>query len=211
MKYLEFYKRLNSMKDKEYMENFLVYKTSWVIAGVKPAVTIGFKKKDEKIYENWNLYGKSFVADINLEYIELRQNDESIILMIYDKNILEKELNKKNVIDFLANLGYPEEIDIDQYVKTLKDRYERYHCPHELGLFLGIPFEDVKDFMECTTKKCILCGYWKVYNNSEEAKMIFTQYDEVKNYTMKSMLEGNSSRILVSSIKDSFYNNVICI
>ena len=67
--------------------------------------------------------------------------------MIYDKNILEKELNKKNVIDFLANLGYPEEIDIDQYVKTLKDRYERYHCPHELGLFLGIPFEDVIDFM----------------------------------------------------------------
>ena len=41
--------------------------------------------------------------------------------------------------------------------------------------------------------------------------MIFTQYDEVKNYTMKSMLEGNSSHILVSSIKDTFYNNVICI
>ena len=211
MKYLEFFKRLKSMEDREYIENFLVYKTSWVIAGVKPAVTIGFKKSDEKEYENWNLYGIDFLADINLKYIELRQNDDSIILMIYDENILEKELNKKNIIDFLVNLGYPEEVDIDQYVKTLKDRYERYNCPHELGLFLGIPFEDVKDFMECTTKKCILCGYWKVYNNSEEAKMIFTRYDEVKNYTIQSMLEGNSSRILVSSIKDSFYNNIICI
>ena len=73
MKYLDFYKRLNSMENKEYIENFLVYKTSWVIAGVKPAVTIGFKKKDEKIYENWNLYGKDFLADINLKYIELRE------------------------------------------------------------------------------------------------------------------------------------------
>ncbi|MGY5215942.1 DUF3793 family protein [Clostridium butyricum] len=211
MKYLDFYKRLNSMENKEYIENFLVYKTSWVIAGVKPAVTIGFKKKDEKIYENWNLYGKDFLADINLKYIELRENDDSIILMIYDEEVLTRELNKEEQIDFLINLGYPEQIEINQYVKTLKDRYEKYHCPHELGLFLGIPFEDVKDFMECTTKKCLLCGYWKVYNNSDEAKMIFNQYDEVKHYTIKNMLEGNSSRILASSIKDSFYNNYICI
>ena len=211
MKYLEFYKRLNSMEEKEYMENFLVYKTSWVIAGVKPAVTIGFKKKDEKIYENWNLYGKNFIGDINLKYIELRQNDDSIILMIYDEEVLKRDLNRKDVIDFLVDIGYPEEVEINQYVKTLKDRYEKYHCPHELGLFLGIPFEDVKDFMECTTKKCLLCGYWKVYNNSDEAKMIFSQYDEIKNYTMKNMLEGNSSHILVSSIKASFYNNYICI
>ena len=124
MKYLEFYKRLNSMEEKEYMENFLVYKTSWVIAGVKPAVTIGFKKKDEKIYENWNLYGKNFIGDINLKYIELRQNDDSIILMIYDEEVLKRDLNRKDVIDFLVDIGYPEEVEINQYVKTLKDRYE---------------------------------------------------------------------------------------
>ena len=121
MKYLEFYKRLNSMEEKEYMENFLVYKTSWVIAGVKPAVTIGFKKKDEKIYENWNLYGKNFIGDINLKYIELRQNDDSIILMIYDEEVLKRDLNRKDVIDFLVDIGYPEEVEINQYVKTLKE------------------------------------------------------------------------------------------
>lgn len=211
MEYLDFYKRLNSMENKEYIENFLVYQTSWVIAGVKPAVTIGFKKKDEKIYRNWEVYGKEFLSHINLNYIELRESDDSIILMIYDEKILIKELDKQEQIDFLVNLGYPEEIEINEYVKTLKERYEKYHCPHELGLFLGIPFEDVKDFMECTNKKCLLCGYWKVYNNSDEAKMIFSQYDEIKDYTIKSILEGNSSRILVSSIKDSFYNNYICI
>lgn len=204
MKYLDFYKRLNSMENKEYIENFLVYKTSWVIAGVKPAVTIGFKKKDEKIYENWNLYGKDFLADINLKYIELRENDDSIILMIYDEEVLTRELNKEEQIDFLINLGYPEQIEINQYVKTLKDRYEKYHCPHELGLFLGIPFEDVKDFMECTTKKCLLCGYWKVFNNEEKAKITFERFDTIKEYTMKNILKGNSSYDLALSIK-SFY------
>ncbi len=210
MKYLDFYNRLNSMENEEYIENFLVYNSSWVIAGIKPAVTIGLKKKDLKMYKNWNLYGKKFLRDINLKYIELRENDNSIILMIYDEEVLKRELSKENVRNFLIGLGYPRKIEINQYVNTLQERYEKYHCPHELGLFLGIPFEDVKDFMECTTKKCLLCGYWKVYNNSEEAKNIFNQYDKIKNYTIKNMLDGNSSRIIVSSIKDSFYN-VVCI
>ncbi|WP_294378586.1 DUF3793 family protein [uncultured Clostridium sp.] len=210
MKYLDFYNRLNSMENEEYIENFLVYNSSWVIAGIKPAVTIGLKKKDLKMYKNWNIYGKKFLRDINLKYIELRENDNSIILMIYDEEVLKRELSKENVRNFLIGLGYPRKIEINQYVNTLQERYEKYHCPHELGLFLGIPFEDVKDFMECTTKKCLLCGYWKVYNNSEEAKNIFNQYDKIKNYTIKNMLDGNSSRIIVSSIKDSFYN-VVCI
>lgn len=63
--------------------------------------------------------------------------------------------------------------------------------------------------MECKEKKCLLCGYWKVYNNTIEAKKIFDKYDEIKEYTIKNILKGNnSSHSLIVSIKDSFYNNV---
>lgn len=208
MKYLEFYNKLESMREKEYIENFLVYNTSLVIAGVKPAVTIAMKKNNIKLYSNWNNFGKTFIKRINLEFVELRESNESIIIMIYDETILKKELNKKENLEFLIKLGYPHEVETKEYVNTLKFRYEKYHCPHELGLFLGIPFKDVKDFMECTTKKCLLCGYWKVYNDSSKAKTIFNQYDKVKEYTIKNMLEGNLSRDLALSIKDSFYKNI---
>lgn len=208
MKYLEFYNKLESMRDKEYIENFLVYNTSLVIAGVKPAVTIAMKKNNIKLYSNWNNFGKTFIKRINLEFVELRESNESIIIMIYDESILKKELNKKENLEFLIKLGYPHEVETKEYVNTLKIRYEKYHCPHELGLFLGIPFKDVKDFMECTTKKCLLCGYWKVYNDSSKAKTIFNQYDKVKEYTIKNMLEGNLSRDLALSIKNSFYKNI---
>ncbi|NRT75920.1 DUF3793 family protein [Clostridium beijerinckii] len=211
MKYLDFYKRLDLMEDKEYIENFLVYNSSLVIAGVKPAVTINLKKSNEKMYFGWNDFGKKFIKNINLKFIELRENNDCMIIMIYDENILEKELNKKSHIDFLANIGYPSQIKIDRYIDTLKFRYNKYHCPHELGLFLGIPFEDVKDFMECTTKKCLLCGYWKVYNDSKKAKMIFNTYDTVKEYTINNMLEGSLSRDLALSIKNSFYKNALYI
>jgi hypothetical protein len=209
MKYLEFYKRLESMKNKEYIENFLVYNSSLVIAGVKPAVTVNLKKNNIRLYESWNIFGKLFLENLNLKFIELRENDSSIIIMIYDERILEKELSQKAYMEFLNGIGYPSKVKVDEYINTLKFRYDQYHCPHELGLFLGIPFDDVKDFMECTTKKCLLCGYWKVYNDSENAKIIFNTYDKVKEYTIKNMLQGYLSHDLALSIKTSFYMNTI--
>ena len=207
MRHLDFYNKLNSMHNKEYIETFLVYNLSLVIAGIKPAVTVTIKKNNEKLYDSWNKFGINFINSTNFKFVELRESNESIIIMIYDEFILEKELNKKSHNQFLLNMGYPQNGCINDYINTLKSRYEKYHCPHELGLFLGIPFKDVKDFMECTTKKCLLCGYWKVYNDSKKAKIIFTKYDKVKEYTMKNMLEGNSSRDLALSIKNYFYQN----
>lgn len=207
MRSLDFYNKLNSMHSKEYIETFLVYNLSLVIAGIKPAVTLTIKKNNQKLYSSWNDFGINFINSTNLKFIELRESNESIIVMIYDEFILEKELNKKSHKDFLLNMGYSQNGCINDYINTLQSRYEKYHCPHELGLFLGIPFKDVKDFMECTTKKCLLCGYWKVYNDSKKAKIIFTKYDKVKEYTMKNMLEGNSSRDLALSIKNYFYQN----
>jgi len=208
MIYLDFYNKLDSMHNKEYIETFLVYNLSLVIAGIKPAVTITIKKNNQKLYNSWNDFGSDFIETINFKFIELRESCDSIIVMIYDEFILEKDLNKKSHMKFLFNIGYPSNVCIDDYINVLKIRYEKYHCPHELGLFLGIPFKDVKDFMECTTKKCLLCGYWKVYNDSNKAKVIFNKYDKVKEYTIKNMLKGNSSRDLALSIKNSFYENV---
>jgi len=208
MKYLDFYNKLNSMENKEYIENYLLYNTSLVIAGVKPAVTLTLKKTNHKLHNSWNKFGNKFINEINLEYIQLRENNDYTILMIYDKNVLEKKINNKENREFLSKLGYNKEFLIDDCIKKLKTRYDKFHCPHELGLFLGIPFKDVKDFMECTEKKCLLCGYWKVYNNTDEAKKIFNKYDEIKEYTMKSILKGSeSSHNLIVNIKNSFYDN----
>lgn len=205
MRYLNFYDKLNSMEDKEYIEKYLLYNLSLVIAGVKPAVTITVKKNNYKLYNNWDTLCRSFIENLELNFIELRESINSIIVMIYDKSILESILTSEDNIEFLNNLGYPNSSSICDYINTLKIRYEKYNCPHELGLFLGIPIEDVKDFMECTTKKCLLCKYWKVYNDSNTAQKTFNTYDKIKDYTMKNILKGDSSVNLVLSIKDSFY------
>lgn len=207
MAYLDFYKKLNSMEDKEYMENFLVYNLSLVIAGAKPSVTITIKKNNYNLYNNWTILGNSFIKDLKLNYVQLRECEDAIVILVYDQFILEEYLNSEANRKFLTKLGYSYNSTITEYVNTLKSRYEKYHCPHELGIFLGIPIKDVKDFMECTTKKCLLCKYWKVYNDSHSAQLIFNKYDKIKEYTMKTMLKGNSSINLALNIKNSFYKN----
>lgn len=45
--------------------------------------------------------------------------------------------------------------------------------PHEIGLFLGYPVEDVKGFIENKGENCVKCGAWKVYCNPEEKMHFF--------------------------------------
>lgn len=206
MKYLEFYNKLNSMNDKDYIENFLLFNVSQVVAGVKPASTVTLKKAGDNTYLKWILYGRKFVKNINLDFVELRESKDAIIVMLYNKESLSKYIFKEEQKRFLIKLGYTYDEDISIYVETLKERYNLYHCPHELGLFLGIPVKDVKDFMECTKKKCLICGYWKVYNDCSEAQEIFKKYDEVKEYTLSNILKGNNSRDLAFNIKKFFYS-----
>ncbi|ACD21843.1 DUF3793 family protein [Clostridium botulinum] len=203
-----FYNLLNGMEGKEYIETFISYNVALISARLKPSITLNLSKYDNKdIFYLWNMYGKDYLRKLNLGYISLRDSDKSLIVLIYDKELLEKYINKKDNLKFLNCVGYDRELSVEDALNTLKDRYEVYNCPHELGIFLGYPLEDVKDFMECSEKKCLTCGYWKVYNSENKAKTIFTLFDRVKDFTVTNIIEGNRTNSLSLTLKDNFQKN----
>ena len=61
---------------------------------------------------------------------------------------------------------------LNQLVSRLRDTSD---VPHEIGLFLGYPPEDVSGFLE-NRKPCSCPGPWKVYGNVEEARARFDLY-----------------------------------
>jgi hypothetical protein len=201
---LEFYNKLESMNGEEYIKNFLIYNASLVIAKVKPATTIALKKYNRDLYSNWGSMGKAFIQSIGLDFIELRESDDSIVVLIYNQSLLEKYIDKEENKEFLVGLGYSENGTIVEHLNVLANRYKEFNCPHELGIFLGIPIKDVKDFMDCNDKKCLLCGYWKVYNDCISAQRIFLSYDQVKEYTVSSIFKGIEGSTLVQSIENNF-------
>ena len=66
---------------------------------------------------------------------------------------------------------------------------ERQHkavFPHEIGLFLGYPPEDVLKYYVKKGKDYLFSGYWKVYTNPEKAIKTFELYDECRAYCIKN-------------------------
>lgn len=198
---LGFFEKISKLDSKEYIESFILYSISPVIAEAKPSVTLNFKKDDNDGYKNWNEFGVSFIKNLGLECMDLRKTNDYIIVLVYNEKLIKKFIDHKNVKEFLHKVGYEESDNTYTYLSTLKKRYKLYHCPHELGIFLGIPLDDVIDFIQCSKKKCLACGYWKVFNNYDFAVKKFKQYDDIKMITAKRIIQGVEISSVVNEIK----------
>ena len=64
--------------------------------------------------------------------------------------------------------------------------------PHEIGLFLGYPVEDVLGFIENAGQNCKCCGCWKVYCNECEAVRTFARYKKCRDIYKRLWQEGRS-------------------
>lgn len=202
MSTIGFYKSLNNMEERECIEKFLIFNASLVISEAKPSATITLKKGIDSIYEKWCKYGEKFLKSIDINYISLRECENALIILVYDKKQLSNYIFKQENKHFLNKIGYSDENDLDIYLEKLKRRYNEFNCPHELGVFLGYPLEDVKDFMNCSTKKCLACGYWRVYNDYSTAKEVFNIYDMIKEKTVKYILKGDSAHKVFCNLKN---------
>ena len=95
MEKIQFYKSLNNLTERECIEKFLIYNASLVISGAKPSATITLKKSGNNIYGKWIKYGRDFLEDIELEHMELREGEESLIILVYNKENLKEHIFKK--------------------------------------------------------------------------------------------------------------------
>lgn len=120
----------------------------------------------------WN---RSF-AKKGLRVIPLTYRDHKALLYLYRPARLSEDLKNDTANRILSERGYctgsPERC-ICRLMRRLQE-YEEF--PHEIGLFLGYPAEDVCGFLEhreCDLK-CVGC--WKVYGDEIAAQKKFEQY-----------------------------------
>jgi len=89
--------------------------------------------------------------------------------------------------------GYNIDGSLDEMIVRLKERFfHKTEFPHEIGLFLGYPIEDVKGFRKFGGSGCKMCGYWKVYDDVEQARRIFDSYDKCREFTAAQIRAGYS-------------------
>ena len=102
--------------------------------------------------------------------------ESTVLVYVYRKKQIEASLSRRDVQELLKNYGY-EDFSLEKSLLHLKKRLHGYKCfPHEIGIFLGYPLENVKGFIDNKGKNCQSCGFWKVYCNAGEKEALFDKY-----------------------------------
>ena len=176
-------------------EFLLVNYASQTLANRKLANLFTFKNTQnidiEKMVDEWNdvLNKKNMYVEI------LRNNETSAQIYAYRPDKLTYVLNQTKVKTLLTGLGYKTN-DLDQCIRHLKYRFKKESFPHEIGIFLGYPYEDVVGFIENKGDKFLANGYWTVYAKQEEKIKLFETYNKIrKSYKRIFKSQGDSSRL----------------
>ena len=87
--------------------------------------------------------------------------------------------------------GYSEKFSVEECLDRLSERIgTSADFPHEVGIFLGYPTEDVVGFIENKGENFKLCGCWKVYGDEEAAKKTFARYKKCTSVYCRQWAKG---------------------
>ncbi|MBR0162829.1 MAG: DUF3793 family protein [Oscillospiraceae bacterium] len=127
-----------------------------------------------------------------LRLLPLRYRNGKALLYVYRPASLQSDLSRKEVQDLLQDAGYTG-LCGDQCVLQLIRRMRNSEgFPHEVGLFLSYPPEDVRGFIENHAQNYKLIGYWKVYGDEKKARKTFETYRKCTDSYCKFLKQGHS-------------------
>ncbi|MEL7609058.1 MAG: DUF3793 family protein [Bacillota bacterium] len=169
--------RIRCLEPPKYMERYFLLSAAPVLMGVKPSALICFRHccKDA-----WRDQEKHVFERTGLCVKELYQNKKTFGLLVYDEALLNERLKIAEAKKLLCRYGYKGESNLSELLEHLKGRFDGAQFPHEIGVFLGYPPEDVDAFIRNRGKDYLCCRYWKVYHDEQNARKTFGFIDQAR-------------------------------
>jgi len=163
--------RIDDAHRKELLR-FLLVKTAAVRRGVKPGELLRVRH----CYSGVNaeglrvcLYRSDIYGILGLDYVELRVEDESSLVLFYNPVKLAATLSERRNARWLARMGYPANASPRAMLAHLVQRAAECPLPHEVGVFIGYPLKDVAGFMRQIPSTPVHHGAWRVYGVADES------------------------------------------
>lgn len=124
-----------------------------------------------------------------LRVLPMRYWNGEGLVYVYRPQKLDKDLGHETACKLLKDRGYPCG-NAHGCVCCLQKRLNaQKDFPHEIGLFLGYPPEDVDGFIHRKGEaKC--GGLWKVYGDVEKAQRTFARYRKCTSVYLKKWADG---------------------
>ncbi|MCI9271323.1 MAG: DUF3793 family protein [Dorea sp.] len=170
------------------------------LAGIKTANLFSCHFSDEREMRDSLRELNGILVKKGIRVLSLRYRDGCALIYTYRPSKLLRDLQQSAASRLLKERGYtfgaPERY-IVQLVQRLEDDGE---FPHEIGLFLGYPPEDVYGFIENRAEGYKCAGEWKVYGDVDKAKKMFAKYRKCKEVYCAQFAQGKSIERLTEAV-----------
>lgn len=181
------------MSETEY-NNFykkLAFYTAPTLLGIKCASLVSLSSDEFDLdFHTRNFNRRAASKSLKIKILQSGENKK--LLLVYNEQLLKKHLAEYDVRCILKKFGYSECCSLDECLDCLSVRFsESGNFPHEIGIFLDYPVEDVIGFIRNKGGNFKLCGCWKVYGSEENARRKFANYNKCRKFLCGRLSEGD--------------------
>ncbi len=172
-------------------EKKLAFHAAPSLLGIKSSNMLSIKKKELDVNENIRRFN-SRVKEKGLKIDILCECEEKALVLVYNRFLLEKRFENPDILSFMEKYGYSSDMTLEERIKRLSERIGSCgDFPHEVGIFLDYPLEDVIGFIENNGSNYKLCGCHKVYGDEVRAARVFSNYVKCRNFLCGKLNMGN--------------------
>ena len=174
------------------LEKYLVEQCAPTLASLKTGSLFGVIEDDAGELTRQVAEWQAQLAPKGLILTILRYRRGRALIYMGRLSQLKRDLACPGAEELLRSCGYEHE-NTEDILRQLRRRVCTCESfPHEIGLFLGYPVEDVVGFMENRGKNYLYSCYWKVYSDVERAKAWCSQWERVRDGLVKVVDSGVS-------------------
>ncbi len=180
--------------DRESLEVQLLLQCAPMIAGLKASNLLIIASENEA-------NARRILNGTKISCARLARMDKKTTMLIYHEQWVKEYLASREVSDLLRVLGY-EGKGFYEVLHSVRKKYRSYmkkegEFPHELGLLLGYPAEDVKGYMDNKGRNYLCTGYWQVYADPAAKLNLFQKFELARERLIRAIFDGKEIQELI--------------
>lgn len=176
---------------------FLVEHCAPTFAGLKTGNLFRISYADIEVFREELRRLNGILKKKGLRAVPVRMTAEFALVYLYRPDFLKRDLGSEEATRLLKSLGY-EPQSVNRSVAFLaRMMREKEAFPHEIGLFLGYPPEDVLGFMKSSREGVKCVGCWKVYGDEARARAAFWRFQRCREVFEENVQRGRKLEALI--------------
>ena len=177
-------------------DQIIVHSSSPTFCHIKPG-NMFFVKSEIFSQDKFDAWKESFIKYCLMTF-SAQISETSTAILVLNVCWCRKILADVFVQAYLADKGYFTS-SVYNFVEELYTRMINNKCfPHEVGVILGYPVDDVIEFENHQGHDCKYCGCWKSYSDVNNAKDCHCKFTECSRLCEKWYEEGYSINQIIT-------------